>query len=351
MKNGFIVLTGCFLSLSACKKGDERAMVPDTPPAEMLFSVPSNFPAPAYNLTQNPLTADGVALGKNLFYDGMLSGDGTVSCGSCHIQSSGFTQHGHILSHGIDGKLTRRNSLPLQNLAWEKTFMWDGGVVHLDVFAPVPIAAENEMGASVAFVLQKLRKSDKYPGLFKKAYGTDEVTTERFLKALSQFMLTMVSADSRYDRYIRKEPGGDLTASEMAGLQMFKQKCATCHQGDLFTDLSFRSNGLPPQPIPDKGRGEITLNPGDNFKFKVPSLRNVEVTLPYMHDGRLATLADVLEHYSKGMDEKANPDPVFKQPDGKSGIPLTAEEKTNLIAFLKTLTDKAFLENRKLSEF
>ncbi len=316
---------------------------------DIRFEIPANFPPPVYDLSKNPVTQEGFELGRALFYDGILSRDGTISCGFCHQQSSGFTQHGHDLSHGIDDKLTLRNALPIQNLAWEKEFFWDGGVFHLDLFAISPIEADNEMDEELPNVLNKLRQHKTYPKMFEAAFGSPDITTDRFLKALSQFQLMCISADSKYDKYVRKE-GVMLTSEELAGLNVFQQKCANCHSGELFTDNSYRNNGLPVGNLEDTGRGRITLNAADDYKFRVPSLRNVEVTLPYMHDGRFRTLENVLDFYANGVVDSPTLDPLLKQ-DGRLGIPLNETEKKQIIAFLRTLTDQDFLRRKEISEF
>ncbi len=312
---------------------------------EIEFFVPKNFPKPVYDLSKNPITNAGFELGKALFYDGLLSKDGSISCGSCHQQQASFTQHGHDLSHGINDLLTLRNALPIQNLAWQKEFFWDGGVFNLDLFAISPIEAHNEMDETLTNVLNKLRNHAKYPAMFEKAFGTKEVTTARFLKALSQFELMCISANSKYDKYVRNE-GVTLTNDELGGLQLFKQKCATCHTGELFSDFSYRNNGLPIGNEEDTGRGRITLNKEDNYKFRVPSLRNVEATRPYMHDGRFRSLETVLDHYEKGIMQSQALDNQLK-----NGFSLSADEKQKIIAFLKTLTDEEFMANKLLSEF
>ncbi len=314
---------------------------------EKLFKAPENFPQPSYNFANNPITKEGVALGKELFYDGILSRDGSISCGECHQQIAGFTHHGHDVSHGIDNLKGTRNSLPIQNFAWQPDFFWDGGVPDLD-FSPVaPIENPLEMDEKTGNVLAKLRKTQKYPILFKEAFGTEEITGPKFLKALSQFMLTLVTANSRYDKYIRNE-GVKLTEAELAGMTLFKQKCATCHKGELFTDYSYRNNGLTIQGTKDVGRYRITENEADRYKFRVPSMRNIEVTKPYMHDGRFYSLESVLDHYAENMQDTPNLDPVFKQ-QAKIGIALTTVEKQQIIAFLKTLTDEDFLKNKQFS--
>ncbi|SFE58703.1 cytochrome-c peroxidase [Thermoflexibacter ruber] len=337
MKNKLLLIAFLVFAFISCQNQNIEP--------EVQFYVPKNFPQPVYDLSKNPVTTAVFALGKALFYDGILSRDGTISCGSCHQQQSGFTQHGHDLSHGIDDLLTLRNSLPIQNLAWQKEFFWDGGVFDLDLFAVSPIEAHNEMDETLPNVLNKLRNHAKYPSMFEKAFGTKEISTERFLKALSQFQLMCISANSNYDKYVRNE-GVMLSTEELTGLQLFKQKCATCHSGELFSDFSYRNNGLPVGNPEDTGRERITLNEQDKYKFRVPSLRNVEATRPYMHDGRFRSLEAVLDHYEKGIVQSPTLDSQLK-----NGIALSTDEKQKIIAFLKTLTDEEFMNNRLLSEF
>ncbi len=356
MKNQFIyrnfLCLVILLLLFSCQTEES-----ENPKEKFEFKTPSNFPEPVYDLKQNPVTVEGFELGRKLFYTGLLSRDGTISCGSCHQQTSGFTQHGHELSHGIDDQLTMRNSQPIQNLAWSKNFFWDGGVFHLDLFAPFPIAADNEMGETLPNVLQKLRNTEgvhspktDYPLLFEKAFGTKEITTARFLMALSQFQLMCISSNSRYDKHIRNESTNEnkLTSQELRGLALFEQNCSNCHSTTLFTDQSYRNNGLKIGNPNDKGRFLITQSEEDKFKFKVPSLRNVEVTRPYMHDGRFRNLEAVLNDYTDGIQNSETLDESLK---AKLKIELNQEEKEAIISFLKTLTDEEFLSNAMLSEF
>jgi cytochrome c peroxidase len=313
------------------------------------IKLPSNFPKPVYDLENNPITEKGFALGKKLFYDGDLSSNGIVSCGFCHQQSSAFTHHGHDVSHGVNDRLGRRNSLAIANVIWQKTFFWDGGVNHLEY---VPLnALENkvEMDETLENVLRKLNQSPAYKAEFKEAFQVSEIKSTEFLKALSQFMATLVSANSRYDRYVRGE-GEVLTTEELAGLSLFKEKCSTCHATDLFTDGSYRNNGITTDFRFDKGREEITLQAEDRGKFKVPSLRNVEYSDPYMHDGSISTLEEILDHYENGVKDTPTLDPVLKI-NGNPGLTLTAEDKKNIIAFLKTLTDHEFINDKQLSEY
>ncbi|MFN8355189.1 MAG: cytochrome c peroxidase [Spirosomataceae bacterium] len=313
-----------------------------------LFQAPSHFPKPTYHFASNPLSTDGIALGKTLFYDALLSKDNTVSCASCHQQSAGFTQHGHALSHGINDLLTKRNSMPLFNLAWSKDFGWDGGVHDLDLFPVSPLQNPAEMDETLANVLDKLRSTKQYPPLFEKAFGSTEINSERFLKALSQFMLTMVSANSRYDKFISQ--GEPLSETEQKGMKLFEQKCTSCHAGVLFSDFSHRNNGLKAALNTDVGRYDVTLNESDRYKFKVPSLRNLAFTAPYMHDGRLGTLEEVLDHYDSGVEDSPSLDPLLKQ-NGRLGIALSKDEKAQIIAFLNTLNDESFIKEARFAEY
>lgn len=326
---------------------------PGTKPVEFqttpyAWKKPANFGDPHYDLAKNPLTVEGVALGKALFYDGLLSKDGSISCAFCHQPPAAFAHTDHPLSHGIGDKIGTRNVPGIQNVAWKKAFFWDGGIVDLDLLPIAPIQNPVEMGDSLGNVLKKVRANGRYPGLFKAAFGTEEVTTERFLKALSQFMLTMVSANSKYDKYVRKET--ELSEHEQHGLTLFKQHCEGCHSGELFTDQSYRNNGLRMQLANSKdfdlGRYQITLNLDDYNKFRVPSLRNIERTPPYMHDGRFQTLEQVLEHYINDVQDTPQLDPLLKK-NGKGGIALTPDEKSDILAFLRTLTDYDFLSDRR----
>lgn len=336
-----LILGTCLLSLLAFD-------VPYTnEPLEI--KLPSNFPEPVYSLKENPVTEKGFLLGKKLFYDGNLSSNGIVSCGFCHQQPSAFTQHGHDVSHGVEDRLGKRNSLAINNVIWMKTFFWDGGVNHLDFVPLNALENEVEMDETLENVLIKLNQSEGYRTAFREAFQVEEIQSAQFLSALSQFMAMLISANSRYDKYIRNE-GVQLTEQELKGLQLFQQKCSSCHATDLFTDGSYRNNGITNDFRFDKGREEITLNIADRGKFKVPSLRNIEYTDPYMHNGSLYSLEEVLDHYAAGVKDSNTLDPLLKQ-NGNLGIALTEEEKSNIIAFLKTLTDHEFLRDKRFSEY
>ncbi|OED35791.1 cytochrome-c peroxidase [Flavobacteriaceae bacterium (ex Bugula neritina AB1)] len=335
---------------TACSS-DKDTYVPVENP-ELDFIVPENFPDPVYDISLNPPTEKGFELGKKLFYEGRLSSDGLISCGFCHIQDFAFTHHTHIVSHGVNGALGTRNAQPLHNLAFMKEFTWDGAVAHLDLQPIVPITAEVEMNETISGVLKKLEERPEYIKLFSEAFEDQKINAENMFRALSQFMTLMISANTKYDKIERNE-GSVFTESEAAGFELFTSNCASCHKGTLFTDQSYRNNGLVVDPeYNDVGRKRVTGLSQDMYKFKVPTLRNIELTFPYMHDGRFKTLNDVLDHYASGMVESETLDPIFRNPNNSDiGIPLTEEEKEQIISFLKTLTDDDYINDSRFSEF
>ena len=288
-------------------------------------------------------TIEGVKLGRKLFYDPRLSKNNTISCSSCHLSFNGFTHTDHALSHGINDSIGHRNSPVLINLAWGKSFMWDGGVNRLDVQALAPITHPAEMGSDLNEVIAKLSKTEEYPRLFKRTYGNTEITGEKLLKAIAQFQLTLVSADSKYD----KMKAGDIefTAQEQRGYRTFQTNCASCHAEPLFTNAGFANNGLAiDTTLNDFGRMGITGNSYDSLLFKVPTLRNIEFSKPYMHDGRFRKLSEVLNHYNHEIIQSATLDEKLKK-----NILMSSNEKVDFIAFLLTLSDKEFLFNPDFS--
>jgi len=317
----------------------------------LAFNVPSNFPALPTDLSNNPPTQKGFDLGKKLFYDGRLSSDGTISCGFCHDQENAFTHHGHALSDGVGGAIGTRNTPPLQNLAFQTSYMWDGAATHLDMQPIIPFTSPDEMNGDFTKAITMMKADPVYQNLFKQAFPNGQINSENMLKALGQFMTMLTSSNSRFDKYRRNEPGGTLTSDELEGYSLFNQKCANCHSSDMFTDNSFRNIGLSVNPkLNDVGRYKVTENDWDKYKFKVPSLRNVEKTAPYMHDGRLATLEAVMDHFSSNVEDSQTLDPSLK-PNGNLGIPMTDDEKLKIIAFMKTLTDDQFLSDKRFSEY
>ncbi|WP_394335664.1 cytochrome-c peroxidase [Aquimarina sediminis] len=341
----FIILFG-----TACSSEKDSEYIP-IENTKLEFTVPANFPEPSYNITLNPPTEKGFELGKKLFYDGRLASDGVISCGFCHIQDFAFTHHTHIVSHGVGGALGTRNAQPLHNMAFMKEFTWDGAAIHLDLQPIIPITAEVEMNETFTGIIKKLEEKPEYVKLFAEAFDDQKINSDNILKAISQFMIMMISANTKYDKIERNE-GSVFTENEAAGFELFKAKCASCHKGTLFTDQSYRNNGLAIDPqYNDVGRNRVTGLSEDSYKFKVPSLRNIELTFPYMHDGRLKTLDDVLDHYGNGMVDSETLDPIFKNQNGTLGIPMTESDKQLIIAFLKTLTDDDFLNDNRFSEF
>lgn len=344
-KNILIIALGLFISCSSDDDSDEYQNIP------INYEVPSNFPPLAYNMEFNPLTEKGFELGKKIFYDGRLASDGVVACGFCHMQEDAFTHHGHTFSHGVGDGIGTRNAPPVQNMAYQTQFFWDGAADHIELLSMGPISNELEMNGSIIDIINMMQNDADYKKLYKQAFTNGEVNSENMLKALGQFMTMLTSSNSRFDKYRRNEIGGTLSQDELDGYALFNQKCASCHATDIFTDNSFRNNGLSINPsIDDKGRYRVTEQSQDKYKFKVPSLRNIEKTSPYMHDGRFYTLEAVMNHYSSGVTNTENLDPSLNN-SGTLGIPLTATEKTKLIAFLKTLTDDQFLTDSRFAEF
>jgi cytochrome c peroxidase len=334
-------LAFCWVCISFLSCGESEIEVDES----FVFVQPSNFPNPTYTFDNNPVTKEGFELGRRLFFDPLLSKDGSVSCNNCHIQAVAFADsQQHPLSVGLDDKLGTRNAPSLANLAFMNEYFWDGGVTHLD-FVPInAIEADFEMGETLGNVVRKLNSDKVYPELFKKVFDIDKITSPYMLQALSQYMVMMVSANSRYDKYIRGE-GEKLAESELKGLEVFSTKCASCHSGELFSDFSYRNNGLNTIHT-DLGRGRISEIAADEGKFRVPSLRNVGLTAPYMHNAEFASLEEVLDHYSAGMVESPNLDEIFIK-NGAIGISLTEDEKTQIISFLHTLADREFVSNNK----
>ncbi|MBD2715407.1 hypothetical protein KBK19_10200 [Microvirga sp. STR05] len=314
-------------------------------------SMPGNFPVPVYGIDKNPPTRAAFELGRTLFYDPRLSRTGAVSCGSCHQQFVAFAHAGHQFSHGVDNRLGMRNAPALQNLRWKPNFFWDGGPSNIETMPLAPITNPVEMDETLDNVVRKLNADDDYKRRFAAVFGgSGPIDSYQFLRALAQFTAALTSADSRYDHYVRHEAGGTLSQSELRGLTILRQKCGSCHAGELFTDESFRNNGLDRSFPLDSGRAHITQRSIDVGRFKVPSLRNVALTGPYMHDGRFQTLTEVLDHYDHGMVESGTLDPQFRQPGARTGISITTQDRQDLLAFLTTLTDEEFLRNPELSE-
>jgi len=312
-----------------CRKDKVEQIVP------FGFEAPDYFPEVQYSFENNDVTQKRFALGKKLFFDPILSSDNTISCASCHAQVHAFADHNVALSTGVEGRLGKRNSPSIANMAWSPSFMWDGGVNHIEIFSLAPITDTNEMNETMSNVIDKLNALPKYRNHFKKAYGVDEINDQVLFRALTNYMMMIVSDNSKYDQWIKGQT--DLTQEEHAGRELFEEKCSSCHSGALQTDYSFRNNGLY-ATFEDLGRGRITLDAADNGKFKVPSLRNAMLTYPYMHDGSIYSIRDVLDHYAGGIVSSPTLDESLT-----NGIPMTETEKDQIVAFLETLTDYELL--------
>lgn len=305
-----------------------------------MFEVPKHWPKPQYAFKNNALTEAKVELGRMLFYDPRLSADSSTSCSSCHSNFTAFAHTDHARSHGIHDSIGRRNAPALMNLAWRKTFMWDGAVNHLDVQGIAPIQHPLEMANTLAEVVRRMDITPIYTEHFMAAYGDSMVTGERILKALSAFQLTLVSSNALYDRVQRGEATFD--AKQLKGYQLFQQHCNQCHQEPLFFVNEYASNDLPiDAKLRDYGRGEISGQKRDSGLFQVPTLRNIEVSYPYMHDGRFRKLSDVMKHYSGEKKFQLGNKPFTRT------LALTADDKVDLITFLETLTDTTFLLNKR----
>jgi cytochrome c peroxidase len=310
------------------------------------FNVPEGWPQPFFNFKETPLDSNIIRLGRVLFYDPNLSRNSQVSCATCHLVYTGFTHIDHDLSHGIEDRIGNRNTTAIINPAWKKSFMWDGAANHITVQPLGPLTNPNEMDQSLDTLMNRLRNNPSYQSQYSMAFKNDSaVTLKNTMLALSQFMLTFTSSNSKYDKVMRKEEGEQFTPRELEGYKVFKKNCDVCHTEPLFTNNKFMSNGLNiDSTLQDKGRQTITANPKDSLLFMVPTLRNIEATYPYMHDGRFKKLQMVIHHYTNADKEPHNLSEHLKSP-----INLSTSEKRNLIQFLKTLTDTEFLYNSDLS--
>lgn len=347
-----IVLTLIFL-VTSCK---EEGVTPNLNLLHPIqLNVPSNFPQILEN-KNNPLTSEGVALGRLLFFDTRLSGNNSISCASCHRPELAFSDAVAQTNVGFTGTPLPRNSSALINLAWSNhRLLWDGAATSLESQAILPIADLHEMNQPLPALEAKLKQVPDYVSRFRVVFN-DEIKAELIGRALAQFQLTLISGNAKYDKFVRKENGIPLTKVEENGLNLFEAKCGSCHSSDLFTDHDFHNNGIDGSFTNQSldgvflGRYRVTQNLSDLGKFKTPTLRNIELTEPYMHDGRFITLMEVLDHYSDGVKPSPTLDPLLIQNNGKLGISLSNEDKTAIIAFLKTLSDYTFTSNKAHSK-
>lgn len=306
---------------------------------EVALDIPKYFPELNNAYFTNKPTEFGVKLGETLFNDKRLSADNSISCGSCHIQNAAFADN-NVQAVGLKGRIGLRNVPPIQNLAFMRFYNWDGSKLQLENQPIVPIITHEEMDSSILEVIEKIKVDKTYQNLFRKAFGDNTITPQRIFQSISQYEYTLISANSKYDRVVNNRTETFLEA-ETRGYETFKLKCASCHSTGLFTDQSFRNIGFPlNHNTNEAGRARVTGNMVEYMSFRVPSLRNVEYTAPYGSFGQFPTLKSVLDYFDNGVLYSENLDPIFK--NNGSRIPLTEEEKADLIIFLKTLSDKEF---------
>lgn len=365
-----ILLAGTTI-FTSCKKRDDDGggVAPPPAPTPYVFEIPNGFPDNANLMPpDNPMTVEGIALGRKLFYEKKLSADGSMSCASCHNQAFSFTDDNKQFSTGIDNIQGKRNSMPLVNLAWSRTFFWDGRRMSLEEQAHDPVVDPIEMHDTWPNVASKLQGDASYPPLFYAAFGSRTIDSVKIMKAIAQFERSIVSSNSKFDRFLAGEY--QLTAMETMGKDLFMRDrsvvkddqgniisvisggdCFHCHMGTanpLLTDDKFHNNGLDVVP-PDSGLAKVTKKASDVGRFKTPSLRNISYTAPYMHDGRFTTLEEVIDFYSEGLKHSTTIDPLMKNVN-EGGVQLTPMEKQALLAFLRTFDDPDFLNNPAYSE-
>ena len=346
----------------AVRPSTERTLrLPETPYRYADIELPAHFKTAAARRfdntpADNPMTDAGATLGRVIFYDTRLSANNTVACGSCHLQSRAFVDQNRF-SKGFEGKFTERNSMSLVNLRYypRGRFFWDERARSLEAQVLMPIQSGTEMGQNLTRLVEIVAKDNRYPELFGNAFGDGAITPERVGKAVAQFVRSLVSYQSKYDEGLTKarslrDDFENFTAQENQGKGLFLRRCATCHlprgQTAHFFMTRPLNNGLDADyKTTDGGIGDITLNGPDLGLFKSPSLRNVEFTGPYMHDGRFATLEEVIDHYSKGVKQHPNADGRVRR-----RLNFTDSEKAALIAFLKTLSDQKFMTDPKFSD-
>jgi cytochrome c peroxidase len=311
----------------------------------------------------NPITVEGVELGRYLFYEKKLSADNTMSCATCHMPQNSFSDPNQF-STGIDGIQGNRQSMALVNMGWENFFFWDGRKTTLESQIIEPVINPIEMHETWKNAMAKLNQDVNYRNRFFRAFGEEGIDSIKASKSMAQFIRTMISGNSKFDVMYKYENGMSLTANdqvvfqtidaeEWAGYDLFKSlngaDCFHCHNGPLMRVKKFSNNGLTPNTFNDLGRSLVTNNPEDNYKFKVPTLRNIALTAPYMHDGRFATLDEVIEHYSSGIHMSPTIDPLIEF-GSQGGVQLDSQEKYLLKKFLLTLTDQSFINNPKFQD-
>jgi len=371
------VIVGSFaLLIVACKKNNDVSVssawsnvlnIPDQPYNYAAITLPAYLATPAIagqinTPANNAITDWGATLGRVIFYDKNVSINKAVSCASCHKQNLGFSDN-LALSKGFNNGNTGRNSMGLTFAAYYPNgrFFWDQRSATLEIQTLMPIQDQVEMGMNLDTLVNRFKSTTYYPALFAQAFGDNNITSDRISKALSQFVRSIVSYESKYDVGRATLPVNaapptfnfaNFTAQENRGMQLFNSPqlaCGVCHGTETFTAPGARNNGLD-LVTTDRGFGAVNNDPNNDGKFKVPSLRNIELTGPFMHDGRFATLEDVVEHYNSGVKAHPNLDNALKQPNGQPRqLNLSVADKAALVAFLKTLTDTKLMTDVKYS--
>jgi len=352
------VAAAIFITVSCQKTVDPADEIKQDSTPYVLMT--GDFPPPQI-ATDNALTVQGVKLGRMLFYENMLSRDGSQNCGSCHRHKHAFSDT-NTFSIGVDGFPGGRQAMAVFNMAWNTNeFFWDGRAHLLRDQSLKPIQDSLEMAETLDNVVAKLSASQMYRDQFMRAFGSDEITSEKMSLAMEQFMNSIVSVESKYDKYLRGEI--TLTPSEQRGRRLFFAEynqffpdssgadCAHCHTPKNFANNQYMNNGLDTDAsvLDDIGREKVTMDPMDRGKMKVPSLRNVALTSPYMSDGRFNTLEEVVDHYNNGLNSSATLDPALAN-TMTTGLMLDAQDKVDLIAFLKTFTDEDLMTNPNYSD-
>ena len=328
----FLVFAILQVFLQGCRQDSDMAISPIA-----VWTKPAHFPEPFYDYINNPKSAEVFELGRRLFYDPIFSLDSTISCGSCHHQEIAFADYGS-LSSGVHGRNTNRHSPALFNLAWHSAFMWDAGIIHIELMPVAPITDSSEMALPLNRLLTRLNRHPYYRSEFKRAMQKDSITDRSYLIALAQFMGALISDQAPYDQYVRGKR--TLSLSESRGKVLFDTYCASCHVPPLFTDYTTRVNGSF-KYSEDPGRYLVSLDEQDRGAYKVPTLRNVMVTAPYFHNGSQSTIDQVIDHYTSLDQSIGSLDPALK-----GTISLSVEDRADLIEFLHTLTDSTFITQK-----
>lgn len=348
----YLGILSIIILFSSCRKDEYPVVSSATPYTVKYPGIIEQYLPPMDIPEDNPLTEEGIELGRHLFYDTQLSGDNTQSCASCHSPEHSFTDINQF-STGIDGLEGGRNSMPIINVGWMTTLFWDGRATSVEDQAFGPVVNPVEMHNTWPNAVATLQADPKYPPLFEKAFGTATIDSVLVVKAIAQFERTLISGNAPFDKYLRGEPTGMTEQEELEAYQGFalfmdesKGDCFHCH-GDsynpLWTDNLFHNNGLD-AIVTDKGLGMVTGDPNDDGKFKTPTLRNLVFTAPYMHDGRFASLGEVVNHYSSGLQNSPTIDPLMKNV-GQGGALLSPTERNLIVKFLVSLSDSTFITN------